>query len=134
MQLRWDVTLPFLTDLFSVYNGYVSSLCTLLVKCFDFGSLFGVLVCYFNLPPAFFVLQDSGGSEWTETTWKMVLSEPYWDHHIPLPKLGPLHSRLVTAFVALICFINSYDGDFVFDDSEAIINNKVLTPPKALVT
>lgn len=64
----------------------------------------------------------------------MVLSEPYWDHHIPLPKLGPLHSRLVTAFVALICFINSYDGDFVFDDSEAIINNKVLTPPKALVT
>ncbi len=55
----------------------------------------------------------------------MVLSEPYWDHHIPLPKLGPLHSRLVTAFVALICFINSYDGDFVFDDSEAIINNKV---------
>lgn len=55
----------------------------------------------------------------------MVLSEPYWDHHIPLPKLGPLHSRLVTAFVALICFINSHDGDFVFDDSEAIINNKV---------
>uniref|UniRef100_A0A9J7YP15 dolichyl-phosphate-mannose--protein mannosyltransferase n=1 Tax=Cyprinus carpio carpio TaxID=630221 RepID=A0A9J7YP15_CYPCA len=55
----------------------------------------------------------------------MVLSEPYWDHHIPLPKLGPLHSRLVTAFVALICFINSYNGDFVFDDSEAIINNKV---------
>uniref|UniRef100_A0A672SRI9 dolichyl-phosphate-mannose--protein mannosyltransferase n=1 Tax=Sinocyclocheilus grahami TaxID=75366 RepID=A0A672SRI9_SINGR len=55
----------------------------------------------------------------------MVLSEPYWDHHIPLPKLGPLYSRLVTAFVALICFINSYDGDFVFDDSEAIINNKV---------
>uniref|UniRef100_A0A673KQF6 dolichyl-phosphate-mannose--protein mannosyltransferase n=1 Tax=Sinocyclocheilus rhinocerous TaxID=307959 RepID=A0A673KQF6_9TELE len=50
---------------------------------------------------------------------------PYWDHHIPLPKLGPVHSRLVTAFVALICFINGYDGDFVFDDSEAIINNKV---------
>ncbi|XDV30346.1 hypothetical protein PO909_033281 [Leuciscus waleckii] len=58
----------------------------------------------------------------------MVLSEPYWDHHIPLPKLGPLHSRLVTAFVALICFINSHDGDFVFDDSEAIINNKDLNP------
>ncbi|XP_051564754.1 protein O-mannosyl-transferase TMTC4-like isoform X1 [Myxocyprinus asiaticus] len=62
----------------------------------------------------------------------MVLSEPYWDHHIPLPKLGPLHSRLVTAFVALICFINSYDGDFVFDDSEAIINNKDLNPDTPL--
>ncbi|XP_043104212.1 protein O-mannosyl-transferase TMTC4 isoform X2 [Puntigrus tetrazona] len=62
----------------------------------------------------------------------MVLSEPYWDHHIPLPKLGPLHSRLVTAFVALICFINSYDGDFVFDDSEAIINNKDLNPDSPL--
>lgn len=55
----------------------------------------------------------------------MVLSEPHWDQHIPLPKLGLVRSRLVTAFVALICFINSYDGDFVFDDSEAIINNKV---------
>ncbi|XP_050974457.1 protein O-mannosyl-transferase TMTC4 [Labeo rohita] len=62
----------------------------------------------------------------------MVLSEPYWDHHIPLPKLGLLHSRLVTAFVALICFINSYDGDFVFDDSEAIINNKDLSPDTPL--
>uniref|UniRef100_A0A673K3D4 dolichyl-phosphate-mannose--protein mannosyltransferase n=2 Tax=Sinocyclocheilus TaxID=75365 RepID=A0A673K3D4_9TELE len=62
----------------------------------------------------------------------MVLSEPYWDHHIPLPKLGPLYSRLVTAFVALICFINSYDGDFVFDDSEAIINNKDLNPDTPL--
>ncbi|XP_051998283.1 protein O-mannosyl-transferase TMTC4-like isoform X1 [Xyrauchen texanus] len=62
----------------------------------------------------------------------MLLSEPYWDHHIPLPKLGPLHSRLVTAFVALICFINSYDGDFVFDDSEAIINNKDLNPDSPL--
>ncbi|XP_016333087.1 transmembrane and TPR repeat-containing protein 4-like [Sinocyclocheilus anshuiensis] len=62
----------------------------------------------------------------------MLLSEPYWDHHIPLPKLGPLHSRLVTAFVALISFINSYDGDFVFDDSEAIINNKDLNPDTPL--
>uniref|UniRef100_A0A9J7ZTQ8 dolichyl-phosphate-mannose--protein mannosyltransferase n=2 Tax=Cyprinus carpio TaxID=7962 RepID=A0A9J7ZTQ8_CYPCA len=62
----------------------------------------------------------------------MVLSELYWDHHIPLPKLGPLQSRLVTAFVALVCFINSYDGDFVFDDSEAIINNKDLNPDTPL--
>lgn len=58
--------------------------------------------------------------------------ESHWDHHIPLPKLGSFYSRLVTAFVALICFINSYDGDFVFDDSEAIINNKDLNPASPL--
>lgn len=80
-----------------------------------------------NHSPVFFILQVHGESGWAETTGKMVLSEPHWDQHIPLPKLGLFHSRLVTAFVALICFINSYDGDFVFDDSEAIINNKV--PP-----
>uniref|UniRef100_A0A671Q1B6 dolichyl-phosphate-mannose--protein mannosyltransferase n=1 Tax=Sinocyclocheilus anshuiensis TaxID=1608454 RepID=A0A671Q1B6_9TELE len=62
----------------------------------------------------------------------MIKWQPYWDHHIPLPKLGPLYSRLVTAFVALICFINSYDGDFVFDDSEAIIHNKDLNPDTPL--
>ncbi|XP_037395369.1 protein O-mannosyl-transferase TMTC4 isoform X3 [Pygocentrus nattereri] len=62
----------------------------------------------------------------------MVHSEPYWDHHVPLPKLGSVHSRLFVALVALVCFINSYDGDFVFDDSEAIINNKDLNPATPL--
>ncbi|XP_036435293.1 protein O-mannosyl-transferase TMTC4 [Colossoma macropomum] len=62
----------------------------------------------------------------------MVQSEPYWDHHVPLPKLGSVHSRLFVALVALVCFINSYDGDFVFDDSEAIINNKDLNPATPL--
>ncbi|TRY82465.1 hypothetical protein DNTS_032809 [Danionella cerebrum] len=62
----------------------------------------------------------------------MVFSEPHWDHHIPLPKLGALYSRMLTASVALLCFINSYDGDFVFDDSEAIINNKDLKPDTPL--
>lgn len=62
----------------------------------------------------------------------MVQPESSWDHHIPLPKLGPLYSRLLVALVALICFINSYDGDFVFDDSEAILNNKDLDPATPL--
>ena len=26
---------------------------------------------------------------------------------------------------AILCFMNSYDAEFVFDDSEAIINNQV---------
>ncbi|XP_063069680.1 protein O-mannosyl-transferase TMTC4 [Engraulis encrasicolus] len=62
----------------------------------------------------------------------MVSSEFLWDHHIPLPKLGPSHSRILVGLVALICFINSYDGEFVFDDSEAIVNNKDLHPSTPL--
>uniref|UniRef100_W5K457 dolichyl-phosphate-mannose--protein mannosyltransferase n=1 Tax=Astyanax mexicanus TaxID=7994 RepID=W5K457_ASTMX len=62
----------------------------------------------------------------------MIHPEPSWDHHVPLPKLGPLYSRLLVALVSLICFINSYDGDFVFDDSEAILNNKDLNPDTPL--
>uniref|UniRef100_A0A4W6DDL5 dolichyl-phosphate-mannose--protein mannosyltransferase n=1 Tax=Lates calcarifer TaxID=8187 RepID=A0A4W6DDL5_LATCA len=55
----------------------------------------------------------------------MALSEVYWDHQIPLPKLAPVQAKVTVALVALLCFINSYDGEFVFDDSEAIVNNKV---------
>lgn len=55
----------------------------------------------------------------------MALTEVYWDHHIPLPKLAPVQAKVTVALVALLCFINSYDGEFVFDDSEAIVNNKV---------
>uniref|UniRef100_A0AAQ5YQD6 dolichyl-phosphate-mannose--protein mannosyltransferase n=1 Tax=Amphiprion ocellaris TaxID=80972 RepID=A0AAQ5YQD6_AMPOC len=55
----------------------------------------------------------------------MALTEVYWDHHMPLPKLAPIQAKVTVALVALLCFINSYDGEFVFDDSEAIVNNKV---------
>lgn len=58
----------------------------------------------------------------------MALTEVYWDRHIPLPKLGPVQAKVTVAVVALLCFINSYDGEFVFDDSEAIVNNKVCSP------
>lgn len=68
----------------------------------------------------------TGDAAWVEVKNTMVSSEFLWDHHIPLPKLGPSHSRILVGLVALICFINSYDGEFVFDDSEAIVNNKVL--------
>ena len=56
----------------------------------------------------------------------MALSEVYWDRQIPLPKLAPVQAKATVALLALLCFINSYDGEFVFDDSEAIVNNKVL--------
>ncbi|CAB1346800.1 unnamed protein product [Coregonus sp. 'balchen'] len=62
----------------------------------------------------------------------MAQTEVHWDHQIPLPKLAPLHAKIIVALVALLCFINSYDGDFVFDDSEAIVNNKDLNPATPL--
>lgn len=55
----------------------------------------------------------------------MALCEVYWDGQIPLPKLSLTHAKVTVALVALLCFINSYAGEFVFDDSEAIVNNKV---------
>ncbi|XP_047457923.1 protein O-mannosyl-transferase TMTC4 [Mugil cephalus] len=62
----------------------------------------------------------------------MGLTEVYWDHHIPLPKLAPARAKVAVALVALLCFVNSYDGEFVFDDSEAIVNNKDLKPETPL--
>uniref|UniRef100_A0A667ZVZ8 dolichyl-phosphate-mannose--protein mannosyltransferase n=1 Tax=Myripristis murdjan TaxID=586833 RepID=A0A667ZVZ8_9TELE len=62
----------------------------------------------------------------------MALSEVHWDHQIPLPKLAPVQAKITVALVALLCFINSYDGEFVFDDSEAIVNNKDLKPATPL--
>ncbi|XP_010783056.1 protein O-mannosyl-transferase TMTC4 [Notothenia coriiceps] len=62
----------------------------------------------------------------------MALSEVYWDGQIPLPKLAPVQARVTVALVALLCFMNSHDGEFVFDDSEAIINNKDLKPTTPL--
>ncbi|GFR64242.1 transmembrane and TPR repeat-containing protein 4-like [Elysia marginata] len=35
---------------------------------------------------------------------------------------------------AVLCFVNSYDGDFVFDDSEAIVNNNDLLPSTPLLS
>lgn len=62
----------------------------------------------------------------------MSQGEVHWDHHIPLPKLAPIQAKLSVALLALLCFLKSYDGDFVFDDSEAIINNKDLNPDTPL--
>ncbi|XP_037542613.1 protein O-mannosyl-transferase TMTC4 [Nematolebias whitei] len=62
----------------------------------------------------------------------MSVTQVYWDHHIPLPKLAPVQAKVAVALVALLCFMNSYDGEFVFDDSEAIVNNKDLKPTTPL--
>ncbi|XP_019519235.1 PREDICTED: transmembrane and TPR repeat-containing protein 4 isoform X2 [Hipposideros armiger] len=56
----------------------------------------------------------------------MAELEASLDDVIPSSVLPPFWAKLVVGFVSLVCFARSYDGDFVFDDSEAIINNKDL--------
>ena len=46
-----------------------------------------------------------------------------WDDHLPVPKLSLPGAFVVVAALAIICFANSYDAAFVFDDSEAILKN-----------
>ncbi|XP_015270592.1 PREDICTED: transmembrane and TPR repeat-containing protein 4 isoform X1 [Gekko japonicus] len=55
----------------------------------------------------------------------MAQTEDNLDHDIPLWPLPSNWAKAVVGLLSIICFANSYDGDFVFDDSEAILNNKV---------
>lgn len=55
------------------------------------------------------------------------------DEHIPLPSFSPRTSSFIIATVSLVCYWNTCYGDFVFDDSEAIINNKDLRPESSLL-
>lgn len=56
---------------------------------------------------------------------RMAQTEPNLDHDISWLLLPSYWAKMVVALISFLCFANSYDGDFVFDDSEAIINNKV---------
>ncbi|KAJ7425150.1 Transmembrane and TPR repeat-containing protein 4 [Pitangus sulphuratus] len=57
---------------------------------------------------------------------RMAQTEPNLDHDVSWFLLPPYWAKMVVALISFLCFANSYDGDFVFDDSEAIINNKDL--------
>ncbi|XP_060089653.1 protein O-mannosyl-transferase TMTC4 isoform X2 [Heteronotia binoei] len=56
----------------------------------------------------------------------MAQTEDNLDHDIPLWPLPSYWAKIVVGLLSVICFADSYDGDFVFDDSEAILNNKDL--------
>lgn len=57
-----------------------------------------------------------------------------WDDHIPVPKLSLSYASAVVFVLAVVCFASSYDGDFVFDDSEALVNNNDLSPDTPITT
>ncbi|XP_067890305.1 protein O-mannosyl-transferase TMTC4 isoform X2 [Heterodontus francisci] len=62
----------------------------------------------------------------------MLQSEWSLDNTLPVPQLPQFWAKAIIGVFALLCFGISYDGDFVFDDSEAIINNKDLRPETSL--
>nr|CAD7202138.1 unnamed protein product [Timema douglasi] len=51
-----------------------------------------------------------------------------WDAALPMSRPPSLLSVLVVAVAAVVCYANSVDGHFVFDDSEAVVNNEDLRP------
>lgn len=50
------------------------------------------------------------------------------DSHLPVPKLSFKTAAVLIICVSLACYWHSCYGEFVFDDSEAIINNNDLRP------
>lgn len=53
---------------------------------------------------------------------------PNPEQFLPIPRLKFPHAAVIVFVVSVICFSVSYNGDFVFDDNEAILGNKdVLT-------
>ncbi|XP_067669519.1 protein O-mannosyl-transferase TMTC4-like [Haliotis asinina] len=54
--------------------------------------------------------------------------ESEWDDALPVPKLRFSVASVLVFCLAVLCFVNSYDGDFVFDDEPAIKENKDVLP------
>ena len=52
------------------------------------------------------------------------IQDKRWDDCLPLPLLSALTASCLLFGLAVICFVASYDGEFVFDDAEAILSNK----------
>ncbi|CAI5771881.1 protein O-mannosyl-transferase TMTC4 isoform X1 [Podarcis lilfordi] len=67
-----------------------------------------------------------GTPNFGQVSYRMAQADSNLDHDIPLLPLPAHWAKSVVGLLSFICFANSYNGDFVFDDSEAIINNKDL--------
>ena len=61
-----------------------------------------------------------------------VPKRPNPENYLPIPKLRFSIAAAVVFVISVLCFCVSYDGDFVFDDSEAITGNKDLLPETPL--
>lgn len=55
-----------------------------------------------------------------------------WDDPLPIPPCVLPWAAWIVFTISIICFGNSINGEFVFDDSEAVINNLDLKPDTPL--
>lgn len=78
-------------------------------------------MCFFQI----FNQHNAEAPDLEQAFHRMAQMEPNLDHDVSWFLLPSYWAKMVVALISFLCFANSYDGDFVFDDSEAIINNKV---------
>ncbi|XP_055928422.1 protein O-mannosyl-transferase TMTC4-like [Argiope bruennichi] len=55
-----------------------------------------------------------------------------WEDSLPIPLCILPWSSWIIFFISVVCYGNSINGEFVFDDSEAVINNADLKPETPL--
>ncbi|XP_071084997.1 protein O-mannosyl-transferase TMTC4-like [Haliotis cracherodii] len=58
--------------------------------------------------------------------------QPEWDDALPVPKLSFSVASVIVFCLAVLCFANSHDAGFVYDDTWAIINNQDVLPETPL--
>ncbi|XP_071084999.1 protein O-mannosyl-transferase TMTC4-like [Haliotis cracherodii] len=58
--------------------------------------------------------------------------QPEWDDALPVPKLSFSEASVLVFCLAVLCFANSHDGAFIFDDLSAVTTNKDLLPESPL--
>ncbi|XP_071951808.1 protein O-mannosyl-transferase TMTC4-like isoform X1 [Antedon mediterranea] len=51
-----------------------------------------------------------------------------WDSNLPVPNLSFRWAVVIVVTFAFACYVNSIPGTFVFDDLEAVVNNKDVLP------
>ncbi|KAL3846955.1 hypothetical protein ACJMK2_017895 [Sinanodonta woodiana] len=54
------------------------------------------------------------------------------ENFLPIPRLKFRSAAVLVFTVSVVCFCVSYDGKFVFDDSEAVVGNKDLLPESSI--
>ncbi|KAB7497061.1 Transmembrane and TPR repeat-containing protein 4 [Armadillidium nasatum] len=69
------------------------------------------------------MMEKNGASKSNKSRAPLFKTSISWDQEVPAPVLPFYGAAFFVALFAALCFYNSLNGDFVFDDSEAIVNN-----------
>ena len=70
----------------------------------------------------------NGASHGTENIEPEAPVRPNPEKYLPIPRLKFRTAAVLVFSISVVCFAVSYDGDMVFDDSEAIVGNNDLLP------